>query len=106
MMAEIIPFPSPVRTDEYFGGCPECGQAEEHFNRGPNHYGACNTHQTCWWFGSNLFSSWRDETQEIWDANAARFAGYASVDPIYPPPDGKELAAPAEIDWSADWEPF
>jgi hypothetical protein len=86
MSAKIIPYPVPVATDEYFGGCPTCGNAEEHFNYRSNHYGACHTHR-CYWgpFGSNLFSSWKDETQEDWDRNEMRFEPYAHVEAIYPP---------------------
>jgi hypothetical protein len=49
---------------EYFGGCPECGSQDGYLNIGQSHWVFCEKHQTRWCIGSNLFSSWRDETEE------------------------------------------
>ena len=74
-----------VTTEEYFGGCPKCGQTGGYRNVGRNHWGACDTHKTCWPIGENLFSSWHDETEEVWERNARELEVYEVVKPIFPP---------------------
>ena len=83
-MTEIIKFPEKVTTDEYFGGCPTCGKSDGYLNIGRDHWMVCHKHKTRWLVGSNLFSSWRDESEEDWDKNTQLMAGYAKVDPIDP----------------------
>lgn len=75
----------PVTTNEYFGGCPECGDADAGFNIGRSHYSVCTTHKTVWGIGANLFSSWHDETEADWDANRAKYADYRMVKPVHAP---------------------
>ena len=50
--------------DNYFGGCPKCGGADGCANVGKSHWFFCREHQTMWCVGSNLFGSWRDQTEE------------------------------------------
>ena len=53
-----------IKVDNYFGGCPHCGQTDGSANIGRSHWFFCSTHETKWCIGSNLFSSWRNETEE------------------------------------------
>lgn len=53
-----------IKVDNYFGGCPHCGQTDGCANVGRSHWFFCSTHETKWCIGSNLFSSWRNETEE------------------------------------------
>ena len=78
--------PRQVTTDEYFGGCPECGKSDGYLNVGRNHWGVCDTHKTTWPIGANLFSSWHDETEAEWQQNEERLATYSIVEPIRPEP--------------------
>jgi hypothetical protein len=73
-----------VTTDNYFGGCPQCGEGP-YVNVRKTHYGVCDVHRVYWPIGAGLFSSWQEENQEIWDANATMLGGFAQVEPIYPP---------------------
>ena len=53
-----------IKVDNYFGGCPHCGQTDGCANVGRSHWFFCSTHETKWCIGSNLFSSWRNETED------------------------------------------
>jgi hypothetical protein len=53
----------------YFGDCPKCGKNDGYLNVNRNHYFLCKEHKTCWGVGSNLFSSWKDEDESIWEEN-------------------------------------
>lgn len=47
-----------------FGSCPECGRRDGCFNVGRGHWFVCHEHRVCWCVGSNLFSSWKLETED------------------------------------------
>jgi hypothetical protein len=51
-------------VENYFGGCPHCGRADGCTNVGRSHWFFCKTHKTKWCIGWNLFSSWRDQTED------------------------------------------
>ena len=92
-MGEVIDFPgtrSPITTDEYFGGCPHCGGCDRYMNVERDHWCVCDGHKTKWCIGSNLFSSWRDESEDVWRENEYRLANYMMVKPIYPEPTDEE----------------
>ncbi len=44
----------------------------------------CHRHKTKWHVGSNLFSGWRDEIEEVWRLNRFRLAEYMTVEPVMP----------------------
>lgn len=67
-----------------FGGCPECGKTEGYRNVGRDHWFFCLAHKTRWCVGSNLFSSWRYETEDDWRRNRAMLAGFREVAPVFP----------------------
>ena len=71
-----------VTTDEYFGGCPECGKTDGYVNIGRNHWFVCDQHKTKWCAGSNLFSSWKDETEEEQRRLFEPVADYQIVEPV------------------------
>ncbi len=85
-MTEVVQFPEKVTTDEYFGGCPTCGKNDGYFNVHRTHWMVCNRHKTRWLVGSNLFSSWREETEADWKENMERMGGYAVIRPVNPEP--------------------
>jgi hypothetical protein len=85
--------PNTVTTQEHFGACPSCGQCDLSLNIGRNHWHACTVHKVRWCIGSNLFSSWREETEETWRVNAERLAGFTEIEPIYPTVDQWQVLA-------------
>ena len=67
---------------DYFGGCPNCGQNNGYLNVNRIHIFICHTHKTAWCIGSNLFSDWRDETEETWMRNEALLEQYTEVEAL------------------------
>jgi hypothetical protein len=96
-MGDVIPFPT-KRVEDYFGGCPKCGKNDGCFNIYSDHWYYCSTHRVRWTVGSNLFSGWKYETDEIWRLNWARFGSYRVVKPLpcdtspVDPPSGGDAA--------------
>lgn len=75
----------------HFGVCPECKTGNDgYLNIGGSHWIVCETCKTTWCCGYNLFSDWKDETQETWDENAKLLSGFREVKPI---PEAKEFQA-------------
>jgi hypothetical protein len=67
--------------------CPECGRHDGYRNIGKGHWFFCREHKIRWFVGSNLLSSWRNETEEEQREKAAFFyegEGYREVEPILP----------------------
>ncbi len=50
--------------DDYFGVCPHCEKTDGYVNAGSTHVFYCDEHKVSWIAGANLFSGWRDETEE------------------------------------------
>jgi hypothetical protein len=50
--------------DAYFGLCPVCHASCRYLNIGKGHWYYCEEHKVRAFIGSNLFSSWRYETEE------------------------------------------
>jgi hypothetical protein len=48
----------------YFGGCPHCAGNDGHINVGRSHWMSCAEHKVKWCVGENLFSHWRDQTED------------------------------------------
>lgn len=65
-----------------FGGCPECGGSDGYLNVRSAHALLCDKHRVYWWIGSSLFSTWQDEDEQIWRANAAQLDRYRQVEPL------------------------
>lgn len=50
------------------------------FNIGRGHFVACDSCRTYTFVGSNLMSSWRQETEDIWRRNSESVAGYEFIE--------------------------
>jgi len=50
------------------------------FNIGRGHFVACDSCRTYIFVGSNLMSGWREETEDIWQANSESVEGYELLD--------------------------
>jgi hypothetical protein len=63
-----------ITVRDYFGGCPKCGRSDGLYNVYKEHWFVCHTHKVRWTIGSNILSSWRDETEleqrERWEVVA------------------------------------
>lgn len=71
-------------NDPGFGGCPVCGRNDGYLNIGREHWFKCDEHGLKWSGGENLFSTWRDETSEIWESNDELLGDYLEVEPLMP----------------------
>lgn len=69
---------------DYFGGCPICKRNDGYMNYHRAHWFFCKTHKTTWCMGSNLFSSWRFESEADWKENARVLKTYKVVEPVLP----------------------
>ncbi len=86
-----------TQSDHYFGGCPECGGTDGYMNVERVHFFVCDKHKTKWRIGENLFSSWHEETEADWQANAKRLASYREVKPMLWEPTSEEKAETAKV---------
>ena len=68
-----------LRDDNHFGNCSVCGEYDEVLNVNRNHHFVCHKHKKRWNVGSNLFSGWRDETEEIWKKNCKTLEHYEEI---------------------------
>ncbi len=87
----------PRYAESYYGGCPHCGRNDGFLNVEREHFFICHEHKTKWHFGSNLFSGWREESEETWQRNRFRLAEYMTVDPMEPAPEDDEYRSPEEL---------
>ena len=74
----VLQFCQP-KEESYFGDCPKCHGSDGYLNIGRDHWFHCEEHKVAWRVGSNLFSSWREENDEIWLANANKLAAYKTI---------------------------
>lgn len=68
-----------VGFDDHFGVCPKCHRGGECRNIGRDHWFFCAEHRVKWFVGSNLFSSWRHESEADWRKNADYLADFIEV---------------------------
>jgi len=74
---------------DMYGMCPGCFEAGEKFgntylNVNRNHFFYCDKHRVFWPVGSNLFSSWREQTEEDWERNISQLKNYTLINEWYP----------------------
>jgi len=58
--------------DEHFGECPKCAEEKRDYSKrdvgmynvGRGHWYYCRPHRLTWRVGVNIFSSWREQTEE------------------------------------------
>jgi hypothetical protein len=53
-----------VPHDDRFGVCPICHKTDGFINLGREHWFYCAEHKVKWFFGLNIFSSWKSQTAE------------------------------------------
>src|SRR5215216_3188272 len=61
---EVEAMTSESANENYFGVCPYCGKSDGYLNVGKGHWFYYETHRVKWFVGSNLFDSWKHETEE------------------------------------------
>ena len=73
--------------DDDFGLCPHCHKTNGFISIGPSHWFFCDKHRTKWCVGSNLFSSWKSQTEAEQRAKyeAMDFGDYKEVTPFFYP---------------------
>lgn len=80
-MGEVVPLRE--REIPFDGGCPICWRCLI-LNVGRTHWGVCRTHRVKWEIGSNLYSGWHYENEDIWASNAETLAKYRLIKPVFP----------------------
>lgn len=65
---------------EYFGVCPECKKPGICLNVGREHWFVCYEHKLTWHVGSNLFSHWKEESEELHKKNTILLEGYTVIE--------------------------
>jgi hypothetical protein len=77
----------PGTCEGYFGLCPVCHDTAGYINVGCAHVFYCREHKKKWCVGSNLFSSWRWETEEAQrqQYDEIGLGGFESIAPHHPP---------------------
>lgn len=85
----------------HFGTCDK-GHASYIFNVWRDQWMACDICKVKWLIGTNLFSSWRSETQADWDANIERHKDYKEIEPAgwYP---ARQLAENPDGQLTEEW---
>ena len=74
VVGTVTAFPT---VEDYWGVCPICGRNNGFISIGRDHWVVCHTHRTKWCVGSNLFSGWRELSEEDHRRNYYRLATYA-----------------------------
>jgi hypothetical protein len=76
-----------AKNVDCFGLCPICHETDGFANAGKSHVFYCREHKTSWCVGTNLFSSWREQTEEeqrrIW--NEIGLEEFEDVKPYFYP---------------------
>jgi hypothetical protein len=67
---------------DYWGGCPRCGKNDGCVTVGREHFYVCDEHRVRWCVGANLFSSWREMSEEDHRKNWKRLSSYRDVEPL------------------------
>jgi len=93
-------------VDEVWGGCPKCLSHDGYLNLYREHWFKCDSHRVRWRVGSNLFSSWRHESESDWGRNGDRLAGYRIVEPIIFPDKARYEPEPERLTFSLLPAPF
>jgi hypothetical protein len=62
------------------GNCPVCGTNDGYLNLSRTHVFYCADHRVAWIVGTNLFNSWRQETEADWQRNEAKLSNFKKID--------------------------
>ena len=68
-----------MTEERRFEGCPDCGKDNGYLNGGSPHWAYCDEHRVRWFIGYNLYSSWKDETEEEQLEKWQRIEGYRNL---------------------------
>jgi hypothetical protein len=76
-----------MSNDGYFGLCPHCHKTNGYINVSRSHWFLCDEHKVKWCVGCNLFSSWREESEQEQEEAYYRLGidRYTEVKPFVPP---------------------
>ncbi len=74
-----------VQTNEYFGGCPRCGEADGYVNLGLEQWFFCGAHSVRWFVGTGLFSTCEEARSQAELAKEYKVRSYAVVEPVRVP---------------------
>jgi ribosomal protein L37AE/L43A len=75
---EIVVEKEIIKSNQFC--CPECGNKKtEYRNVGRNHWFICDKCKVTWLEGSNLFSGWHDENEEVWEENKKYLNNFRTV---------------------------
>ena len=69
----------PRSHDNPWGVCPQCGGTDGVINIGRGHWFVCHEHKKIWFAGSNLFSTWKCESMDNWEANHEKTKEYEVI---------------------------
>ena len=75
--------PDDVELEHAFHGCPECPLEkgpDDIYNAGKTHRAVCHEHKTSWLLGSNLFDSWKSETEPEQRERYRQIEDYTDLD--------------------------
>jgi hypothetical protein len=74
------------KGDAYFGLCPTCHKNDGCTNVGRSHWFYCKEHKKKWCAGANLFSDWRDqsEDEQRQQYDAIGLGEFEEVEPYFP----------------------
>jgi hypothetical protein len=84
--------------EDQFGSCPVCGRNDGYRNIYSQHFFFCEEHRITWSVGSNLLSSWREESREDWRGAWEELKDYRLFDPDAPGEVGPTLAEETSFD--------
>jgi len=84
-MSNVIDFPSDSENASapFYGTCPRCGCEGELVNIGPDQWMVCDAHRVKWPLGRDVIPGWDVETEQQWQHNHWRIAGYKKVKPCF-----------------------
>lgn len=69
-----------IDDKNYFGHCDVPEHDNYYLNIGRGHWMVCDSCKISWFIGANLFSSWREQNRDVWEANAERIKNYNEID--------------------------
>jgi hypothetical protein len=65
--------------DNYYGHCPFPEHENCYLNIYREHWFYCDKCKIKWYWGSNLFSSWKEENEDVWAKNRKKIKNYEEI---------------------------
>jgi hypothetical protein len=87
------------RFDDDFGLCPVCHRTDGCLNKNSDHVYFCQVHKKKWTIGSNLFSSWKEETaaEQQRKMDEIGFDDFEEVKPSFHPRRRQQAVEPVTM---------